>query len=137
MKIKSIRIIVAVALCWIAYSVPTTGLASEDANSSSESAAESSAESSGEKNADQLAAVLAIVADAEYGAYLGGECLTCHAPDESDGSIPLIHGKNKADIASALLEYKHQQRTNDVMRGVAAALTDEEIAALAAYFSEQ
>lgn len=97
----------------------------------------SSSESGPEKNAEQLAAVLAIEADKEYGAYLGGECLTCHAPSGGDGSIPLIHAKSKDYLASALLEFKNKQRENEVMRGVTAALSNEEIAALATYFSEQ
>ncbi len=80
---------------------------------------------------------MAIEADKEYGAYLGGECLTCHIPDGGDGSIPQIHAKTKDYLASALLEYKNQQRENEVMQGVTAALGNEEIAALATFFSEQ
>lgn len=99
--------------------------------------AETNSESDAANNAEQLAIVMAVEADKEYGAYLGGECSTCHTPGGGDGSIPLIHAKSKDYIASALLEYKNQQRANEVMRGVAAALSNEEIAALAAYFSEQ
>jgi len=90
-----------------------------------------------EENAEQLALVLNIEADSEYGAYLAGECSTCHTPGGGDGSIPLIHAKSREYIASALLAYKNKQRASEVMRGVTAALTNEEIAALATYFSEQ
>lgn len=90
-----------------------------------------------EKNSEQLSAVLALEGDSEFGEYLAGECLTCHQPGGGDGSIPLIHGKDKAYLASALLEYKNKQRENLVMRGVSAALTDEELASLVSYFSEQ
>ncbi len=90
-----------------------------------------------EKNAEQLAAVLQIEADKDYGEYLAGECAACHAPSGGDGSIPRIHAKAKDYLASALLEYKNLQRPNEVMRGVTAALTNDEIAALATYFSEQ
>jgi len=78
-----------------------------------------------------------VEADEEYGAYLSGECLTCHTPSGGDGSIPQIHAKKKDYIASALLEYKNKQRANEVMQGVAQALDNEAIAALAAYFSKQ
>lgn len=88
-----------------------------------------------DENTEQLAAILAIEADAEYGEYLGNECLTCHAVDKANGAIPQIHGKEKAYLASAILEYKNKQRENEVMRGIAAALTDEEIAALAEHLS--
>jgi len=99
--------------------------------------AETSSDSGVEKNAEQLAIVMTIEADKEFGAYLGGECSTCHTPNGGDGSIPLIHAKSKDYIASALLEYQNKQRANEVMQGVTAALSNEEIAALATFFSEQ
>lgn len=94
-------------------------------------------ESSDEKNIEQLEALLAIEGDSEYGAYLAGDCTTCHAADKVNGSIPQLHGKDKRYLASALLEYKNKQRVSEVMRGVASALSDEEIAALITYLSEQ
>jgi len=117
--------VASAAFATTAFATKTTGYA------------ETNSESGTEKNAEQLAIVMAIEADKDYGAYLGGECSTCHTPSGGDGSIPLIHAKGKDYIASALLEYKNQQRANEVMRGVANALSNEEIAALAAYFSEQ
>jgi len=89
------------------------------------------------ENTEQLATILALEADVEFGAYLAGECLTCHTPTGANGSIPVIHGKDKQYLANALLEYRQKQRSNEVMQGVSAALTNEEIAALAAYISEQ
>lgn len=84
--------------------------------------------------ADQLDAIVTMPADADYGEYLAGACLACHSPTGTD-SIPRIHGAKKAYLAQALLEYKHKHRENSVMQGVAAALNDEDIAALVAYFS--
>lgn len=109
----------------------------DSAASSVEADTETSTNSGTEKNAEQLAIVMAVEADKDFGAYLGGECLTCHTPDVGDGSIPPIHAKGKDYIASALLEYKNKQRTSEVMQGVTAALSNEEIAALATFFSEQ
>ena len=92
---------------------------------------------SAEQNKKQLEAILALIGDAEYGEYLAGECSTCHVASGGDGSIPSIHGQPKDYLASALLEYKNQQRSNVVMQGVASALGDEELAALVEYFSQQ
>lgn len=126
---------VVFVLAWLACSA----CASEKADDKNEQSVEPAASESAavEQNPEQLAAVMAIEGDAEYGAYLGGECLTCHAPDGGDGSIPQIHGKDKSYLAGALLAYKNKQRESEVMRGVTAALTDEEIAALVSYFSAQ
>jgi len=137
---KSKLILQALLTIWIAspaFATETTDSNAHDNAGSSTEADSEANNNSDEKNAEQLAAVLAIDADAEFGAYLGGECSTCHTPEGGDGSIPLIHAKTKEYLVSALLEYKNQQRSNEVMRGVTAALTDEEIAALATYFSAQ
>ncbi len=86
---------------------------------------------------DQVAAILKIVADPEYGEYLAGECLTCHGATGSDNNIPGIHGREIPFIVTALVEYKNKVRENEVMRSVAGALGNDEIAAIAAYFSKQ
>jgi len=91
----------------------------------------------GEKNQDALTAVLNIESDAEYGAYLASECLTCHSPSGANGTIPKVHGKEKAYLASALLEYKNKQRANEVMQGIATSLSNEDIAALVTYLSAE
>ncbi|MCQ0972145.1 c-type cytochrome [Paracoccus sp. TK19116] len=79
-------------------------------------------------------AILALTPDAEYGAYLSSECTACHA--EEGGDIPLIHGQDREALIDALLGYKTGTRSHDVMETIAGRLGDEEIAALAAYFSE-
>ena len=90
---------------------------------------------------DQLDAVLSIQPDTEYGAYLASECLTCHVSAKSggtnDASIPLIHGKSSEIVIQALLEYRAEIRDNQIMRSVASRLSDDEIAALSAWFSQQ
>ncbi len=90
---------------------------------------------------DELHAVLSIDADTEYGSYLAGECLTCHvsgtAGGKSDSVIPVIHGKAHEIIVQALLEYRADIRDNQIMRSVAKNLSDDEIAALSAWFAEQ
>ena len=94
-------------------------------------------EESQESTSAELDAVLTLEADPEFGAYLSGECLTCHLPSGDNGAIPLIHGKDKGYLATALLQYRSKKKTNDVMQGVSALLTNDEIAALVTYLSEQ
>lgn len=79
--------------------------------------------------------ILAIVGDPEYGEYLASECQTCHRSDGSDQGIPSITGWPTEDFVLAMHAYKQQLRPNPVMQNYAGRLTDEEIAALAAYFA--
>ncbi len=79
--------------------------------------------------------VLAMEGDADYGAYLAGECVTCHQASGHADGIPSIVGLPRAYFITALFEYKTNIRTNEVMKLRVANLENEEIAALAAYFS--
>ena len=78
--------------------------------------------------------ILAIEGDPEYGAYLAGECTTCHRPDGVDEGIPAITGWPPDDFVIALHAYKRGKRVHPVMQMVAGRLSAEEIAALAAHF---
>jgi len=80
--------------------------------------------------------ILALVGDVEYGEYLGNECLTCHQADGSSQGIPPIVGWQPHRFVRVMHSYKKQARENPVMRSIAGALGDEEIAALAAYFKD-
>lgn len=80
--------------------------------------------------------VLAIVGDTDYGEYLASECTTCHQLDGSDKGIPAITNWPTEDFVVAMHAYKRQIRPHPVMQMMAARLSDEEIAALAAYFAQ-
>ena len=80
-------------------------------------------------------AILALVGDPEYGAYLSGECTTCHQASGADAGMPSIVLWPEEDFVVAMHAYKNKQRTNPVMQMIAGRLGDEEIAALAAYFA--
>ena len=77
--------------------------------------------------------LLAIDGDPEYGAYLAGECTTCHKADAEVG-IPSITGWPPDDFVIALHAYKRGKRVHPAMQLVTKRLSDEEIAALAAHF---
>lgn len=79
--------------------------------------------------------ILALVGDPEYGEYLASECSTCHQRDGSDQGIPSITGWPQEDFVIAMHAYKRKIRPHPVMQSYAGRLTDDEIAALAAYFA--
>ena len=79
--------------------------------------------------------ILSMSGDAVYGEYLGGECVTCHQLSGKASGIPPITGLPVDYTVQALVEYRFGLRTNDVMKLITTRLSDEEIAALAAYFS--
>ncbi|MEM6676638.1 MAG: c-type cytochrome [Pseudomonadota bacterium] len=78
--------------------------------------------------------ILAIEGDPAYGEYLSGECVTCHQASGADEGIPSITGWPQRDFVTALHAYKNKHRPHPVMQLVATDLSDEEIAALAAFF---
>jgi cytochrome c len=79
--------------------------------------------------------ILAIRGDPAYGQYLSGECTTCHQADGDADGIPSITGWPVEDFVLALHAYKKNIRKNPAMNMMASRLSDEEIAALAAYFN--
>ncbi|MCH8466908.1 MAG: c-type cytochrome [Roseinatronobacter sp.] len=79
--------------------------------------------------------VLEIVGDAEYGAFLSAECVTCHQRSGVHAGIPGIVGWPEEDFVVAMHAYRKRLRPHEVMQTIAQRLDDEEIAALAAYFA--
>jgi cytochrome c len=79
--------------------------------------------------------ILAIKGDAEYGEYLSNDCMTCHQVSGGDDGIPSIIGWPEEDFAVAMHAYKQKLRPHPVMQMMAGRLSNEEIAALAAYFN--
>ncbi|MFN4156169.1 MAG: c-type cytochrome [Paracoccaceae bacterium] len=80
-------------------------------------------------------AILAIQGDPEYGAYLSSECSTCHRRDGTDEGIPSITQWPAEDFVVAMHAYKSRLRPHPVMQMMASRLSNDEIAALAAYFA--
>ena len=70
-----------------------------------------------------------------FGEYLGGECTTCHKTSGEDDGIPGIVGWAAEDFVTAMHAYREKHRENPTMQMIAGRLSDEEIAALAAYFN--
>ena len=78
--------------------------------------------------------ILAIIGDPEYGEYLAGDCTGCHQAYGSHDGIPSITGWDIESFVWAMHSYKQKVREHPVMQMMAGRLSDEEIAALAAYF---
>lgn len=81
------------------------------------------------------AEVLALQGDPAYGEYLASECVTCHQVDGSNKGIPSITGWPEKVFVQAMHAYKRKSRPNEVMQNVAGALGNDEIAALASWFT--
>ena len=70
-------------------------------------------------------------------------CIGCHGIPGYKASfpevyeVPLLGGQSAQYIESALQEYKKGDRNHPSMRGIARGLTDQDIADLAAYYSQQ
>ena len=80
--------------------------------------------------------ILAIQGDPAYGEYLSSECVSCHQADGTAEGIPSITLWPEEDFVAAMHAYKEKLRPHPVMQMMAGRLSNEEIAALAAYFRD-
>jgi cytochrome c553 len=72
--------------------------------------------------------------DRALGEYLSSECVTCHQLTGKYEGIPPIIGWPEASFIEIMNEYRAKRRDNPVMQIIAGKFSNEEIAALAAYF---
>lgn len=73
--------------------------------------------------------------DRALGEYLSSECATCHQTSgRQAGGVPAIIGYPADQFVALMDAYRQRHRENEVMRTIAARLSDDEIAALAAYY---
>lgn len=79
--------------------------------------------------------------DAKMGAKKNAMCIGCHGIVGYQASFPEVHkvpkisGQGAKYIASALNAYKKGDRKHPTMRGIAASLTDQDIADLSAFYA--
>jgi cytochrome c553 len=64
-------------------------------------------------------------------------CAACHTSDGSRGSPanPIIQGQHPEYLAKQLVEFKSGQRASPIMQGMAAALTEDDIRNVAAFYA--
>jgi cytochrome c553 len=78
--------------------------------------------------------------DAKAGEKKAAMCIGCHGIPGYQASFPEVHkvpmiaGQNAKYIAVALTEYRKGDRKHPTMKAIAASLSDQDIADLAAYF---
>ncbi len=73
--------------------------------------------------------------DTALGEYLSSACVTCHQKSgQVNAGIPSITGWPIDQFTAVMNAYKNKDRDNEVMRTLASTLSDQDIAALAAYF---
>lgn len=74
----------------------------------------------------------------EAGKALAATCVACHGEDGVNGTLPtypIIAGQYKDYLVKALKEYRDGARKNIIMGSMAAALSDDDIKNLAAYYA--
>jgi cytochrome c553 len=90
-----------------------------------------------------LAAAAEIVGDAKAAASKVSMCIGCHgipgykATFPEVYQVPMIGGQSEKYIIAALNAYKKGGRNHPSMDGIAASLSDQDIADVAAYYSQQ
>jgi len=79
--------------------------------------------------------------DAAAGAKKVSMCIGCHAIPGYKASfpnvysVPMISGQTAGYLAAALEQYRKGDRSHPTMRAIAASLSDQDIADLAAYYA--
>ena len=90
-----------------------------------------------------LAAAAEVVGNAKAAEHKVAMCIGCHGiPGYKSGfpevyQVPMLGGQSAKYIESALNAYKKGDRKNPSMRGIAAGLSDQDIADVAAYYASQ
>lgn len=66
-------------------------------------------------------------------------CMACHTADGTRGlpANPILQGQHAEYIVKQLTEYKAGKRVNAIMAGMAAALTPEDMANIAAFYNSK
>ncbi|MFM1827299.1 MAG: hypothetical protein RLY67_680 [Pseudomonadota bacterium] len=83
-----------------------------------------------------------IVGDANAGAKKNSMCIGCHGIPEYKTAFPVLYrvpkiaGQSEAYMVSALKAYKSGERSHPSMKSIAASLSDQDMADLAAFYAK-
>lgn len=83
----------------------------------------------------------ATVGSVEAGARKNAQCIGCHEIAGYKASFPAVYmvpkiaGQNAKYLENSLLQYRKGERSHPTMRAIAAAMTDQDILDLAAYYA--
>ena len=80
-----------------------------------------------------------IAADAEAGKNKSALCAGCHGADGNslNGIWPTLAGQHASYLVKQIKDFKSAERADPVMQGMVAALAEEDIQDIAAYFASQ
>ncbi len=81
----------------------------------------------------------AVAGDSQAGREKSSTCVACHGEwgISASGQFPNLAGQHADYLAQSLKAYRSGKRTNPIMAGFAAGLSDEDIADLAAFYAAQ
>ena len=91
----------------------------------------------------QISAAADIKGDAKAAENKVAMCIGCHGIVGYKASfpevyrVPMLGGQTEKYLASALNAYKKGERNHPTMRGIAAGLSDQDIADVSAYYAQQ
>ena len=81
----------------------------------------------------------AFKADPAKGATLAATCLACHTADGSRGAVanPILQGQHPEYLVKQLQEFKSGKRANAIMQGMSAALSEDDMKHIAAFYADK
>lgn len=80
-----------------------------------------------------------VAADSAAGKSKSAVCAGCHGADgnSANGVWPILAGQHASYLAKQLNNFKSAERADAIMQGMAAALSEEDIQDIAAYYASQ
>lgn len=86
-----------------------------------------------------IATTASAAGDVDAGREKSAACAACHGTDGNSASAewPKLAGQHAGYTAKQLRDYRSGARANDIMLGMSAGLSDEDIADLAAFYAAQ
>ncbi len=81
----------------------------------------------------------AFKADLARGQQLAATCIACHTADGTRGAPanPILQGQHAEYLVKQLVEFKSGKRKNAIMQGMAAALSEEDMKHIAAFYASK
>lgn len=82
---------------------------------------------------------VAAAGDADAGKQKSAVCQSCHGVDgnSANAQFPTLAGQHADYLVKALKDYKSGERSNPIMAGFVANLTERDMEDLAAYYTKQ
>ena len=80
-----------------------------------------------------------LAADPVNGKEVSKQCVACHGEDGNSPTpnFPRLAGQHEDYLLYALQSYKSGERKNAIMAGIVAALSEDDMKHVSAYFAEQ